>query len=137
MRRPIAPVEEESLRVRQTNRVTTSPHPAMKVGGGRARLLCATRSADRSEPQANLALARLRLALAGLHQPAFVREDDRLHAVPQPELSQQMGDVRLHGPFAEKQMGSELCVALAGGEQPQDFALAVREALETGVVLRR
>ena len=50
------------------------------------------------------------LSRARLHEARLVREDDRLDAVSEPELPEDVSDVRLDGRFADEELLGDLCV---------------------------
>ena len=57
------------------------------------------------------------LALAGRHEPAFVREDYRLHPVAEAQLREHAAEVRLHGRLAQPELARDLGVREAAGQQ--------------------
>ena len=65
----------------------------------------------------------------------FVGKDDCLYPVAQPQLSEYVRDVRLHGAFAQVEVSGELGVALACGEQAQRLEFAIGELVKAGGVL--
>src|SRR5713226_9162780 len=73
-----------------------------------------------------------RLAGAWLDQPDLVGEDHRLHAVAEPQLVEDMGDVGLDRGFADLQLASDLRVRQASRQEADDLLLAVRERIEVG-----
>src|SRR5215467_1434193 len=62
-----------------------------------------------------------------LHQSAFVGHDYRLDPVPELELGQQVGDVRLNGSLADVELPGDLGVGKAAGHQLEDLDLPVGE----------
>ena len=66
------------------------------------------------------------------HEPALVREHDRLHAVAQAELAEDAGDVRLDRVLADDELGCDLGVRESPGEQPEHLELAGGELVERG-----
>src|SRR5581483_11020405 len=76
-------------------------------------------SADRRPGSAAAGAGRLRL-----EQPRLVREHDRLHAVAEVELLEDVRDVRLHRRVADEEPPADLGVREALGEQAVDVALA-------------
>ena len=60
----------------------------------------------------------------------FVGEDDGLHAIAQAELHQHAGHVGLDGGVADDQLGGDLLVGEAAGEQLEDLELAGGELVE-------
>src|SRR4051794_16389072 len=70
--------------------------------------------------------------VAGCDQPRLVGVDDRLHAVAQAELAEQVGDMALDGCLGDDEHFGDLAVRQSSGEHAQDLALALgqlREAL--------
>ena len=63
---------------------------------------------------------------AGFDEAALVGEHDRLHPVAQPQLGEDVGDVGLDRALADVQVGGELGVALAGGQQLQHLSSPAR-----------
>src|SRR5216683_3464966 len=61
--------------------------------------------------------------LAGNDHPGLVGEDDRLHAVAQPELGQHVADMGLDGRLADEQGQCDLGVAAAPREQHEHVPL--------------
>src|SRR4051812_15568748 len=72
------------------------------------------------------------LASAGRDEARFVRVDDRLHAVAEVELHQDVGDVRPDGGGADHERLGDLRVRQPASEQLQDFAFARRQVVERG-----
>jgi hypothetical protein len=71
-----------------------------------------------------------------LRWSAFVREDDSLRSAMQPQLAEQLRDMRLDGAFAEVEVCGELSIALAGGKQTQHVEQAFQRAGRGRRVLR-
>src|SRR5579872_2268025 len=71
--------------------------------------------------------------LAGADQARLVGEHDRLNAVPELQLRENVRHVRLDGGLAERQLRGELGVAQAAGEQPQHLKLPGGQARQVTV----
>ena len=70
---------------------------------------------------------------AGLHQPAVARPARELVAVGRLGLAQDARHVGLDGLHRDDELGGDLLVRPAAGEQAQDVALAAGELVELGV----
>jgi hypothetical protein len=60
----------------------------------------------------------------------LVREDDRLYAIAQVELLEDVGDVRLDGGLADVELLGDLSVGESVGDEPEDLQLARGELVE-------
>src|SRR5271163_1110778 len=68
--------------------------------------------------------------LTGADQAALVGEDDGLSAVAQRELHQHAADVRLDRLLGDYQVGRDLAVGHAAGEEAQHLGLAIGQTIE-------
>ena len=59
------------------------------------------------------------------------------HAVPHPELLEDVGEMGLHRALADRERRPHFLVLLARGDEPDDLALALREAVLVPVARRR
>src|SRR4029077_4975598 len=73
-----------------------------------------------------------RLVCAWLDQPDLVGEDHRLNAVAEPQLVEQMRNMRLYRGVADLQLASDLWVGHAWRQETNRHLLAVGEAIEVG-----
>ena len=68
-----------------------------------------------------------------LEKTGLVCEHDRLHAVTQVELLEDVRDVGLHRRLADVELAADLGVRLAAGDQPEHVHLALGQSYpETG-----
>ena len=65
-----------------------------------------------------------------LEHPGLVGEHDRLHAVAQAELLEDVRDVRLDRRLADEELLPDLCVRQARGDEAEDLVLARGELAE-------
>src|SRR4051812_17301829 len=92
--------------------------------------------AGRRGASAVLSLVSYRLADDGCSAVAWGDEaglvgvDHGLDAVAQPELAEQVRDVRLDRGLREDERGGDLCVGQAGGEHSQHLLLALGQLCE-------
>ena len=98
---------------------------------------CRTRSGAPGWPVTPQARAHARAGpglswLTRLHDAGLVGQDHGLHPVAQPELGEQVPDVRLHGRLADDQVGGYLRVGQAAGEPQQDVALPDGQRCQPG-----
>src|SRR3712207_6679030 len=66
----------------------------------------------------------------GVDQPGAIGEDDELDAVAEPELLEDVRDVRLHRGVADHEPLRDLRVGQPARDQPEDLVLARGEVLE-------
>ena len=71
-------------------------------------------------------------ALARAEDARLVREHDRLDAVAELELLEDVRDVRLHGGLADEELPADLGVREPAGDQAEHLELALRQLVEPG-----
>jgi len=67
---------------------------------------------------------------AFLEEPGLVYEYDRLHAVAEAELLEDVRDVCLDGRLADVELLPDLCVGQAIGDEPEDVLLTCGELVQ-------
>jgi hydrogenase maturation protein HypF len=128
-------------RNRAQRRRVPEPPPA---GGGRRTPRSAEATRARTAPAAAERRRHLvrpgrdrrgaRRLAGGVEEPGLVGEHDRLHAVAEAELGEDVRDVRLHGRLADEELAADLVVREAARDQAEDVELALGQLAE---LLRR
>ena len=67
------------------------------------------------------------VGVAGSDDAGFVGEDDGLYPVAEVEFGEDAGDVAFHGGVAEVEVGCDLGIGEAAGEEPEDVEFALAE----------
>src|SRR5690242_16488573 len=82
---------------------------------------------DPRGPDSRVLSSALSRVGAFLVEPGLVYEYDRLHAVAEAELLEDVRDVGLYGRLADVELLTDLCVGQAAGDKQKDVLLSCGE----------